>query len=50
MLYGALTHFLIVVGFAVLMDRVYIQVEERMLEDKFGADFKVYWRRVRRWL
>jgi len=36
--------------FAVLMDRVFIRVEERMLEKQFGQVWANYAERVRRWI
>jgi protein-S-isoprenylcysteine O-methyltransferase Ste14 len=42
--------FLIVPGFIAYMNRFQIVPEERALEGRFGAEFKVYTSRVRRWL
>jgi protein-S-isoprenylcysteine O-methyltransferase Ste14 len=36
--------------FAVLMDRTFIQVEERMLETRFADAWAAYKARVRRWI
>lgn len=36
--------------FAVLMDRVFIQAEEGMLEARFGQVWVEYKARVRRWI
>jgi protein-S-isoprenylcysteine O-methyltransferase Ste14 len=36
--------------FAVLMDRIFIRVEERMLETHFGEAWVAYKARVRRWI
>jgi protein-S-isoprenylcysteine O-methyltransferase Ste14 len=41
---------LVVVGFAVLMDRAYIRVEERMLAARFGDGWQRYRSKTRRWL
>ncbi|MCI0477581.1 MAG: isoprenylcysteine carboxylmethyltransferase family protein, partial [Anaerolineales bacterium] len=47
---GSLTPFVIIPIFAILMDVVFIQVEERMLEEKFGQVWLEYKRKVRRWI
>lgn len=49
-LFGALSPLLGVVIFFVVADRWYIQFEEQMLRQKFGAEFEAYCARVRRWL
>jgi protein-S-isoprenylcysteine O-methyltransferase Ste14 len=49
LLFGSLSPWFIVPIFAYLMDRVFIQVEERMLEEKFGLAWLVYKKKVRRW-
>jgi protein-S-isoprenylcysteine O-methyltransferase Ste14 len=49
-LLGSLTPFLIVPVFAVVMDRVFIVVEERMLAEKFGQAWLDYKVEVRRWV
>jgi len=49
-LLGALAPFVVVLVFAVLMDQVFIRVEERMMEEQFGDAWRAYKRRVRRWL
>jgi protein-S-isoprenylcysteine O-methyltransferase Ste14 len=36
--------------FALLMEVVFIRVEERMLEKKFGANWLAYKDKVRRWI
>jgi protein-S-isoprenylcysteine O-methyltransferase Ste14 len=46
----SLTPFVIVIAFAVLMDRMYIQAEERMLAERFGPAWETYRKRTRRWL
>jgi protein-S-isoprenylcysteine O-methyltransferase Ste14 len=50
MLLGALSPLLGVVIFVVTADRWYIQVEEEMLRQKFGAEFDNYCSTVRRWI
>ena len=49
-LVGTLTPYVVVLAFAILMDRMYIIVEERMLAAKFGAEWEEYKQRTRRWL
>ena len=49
-LLGSLTPFLMIPIFALLIQRVYIRVEEQMLEAKFGEQWENYQKRVRRWL
>ena len=42
MLYGKAIPFLVPVLFIVLMDRLYIRAEERMLEATFGETYRDY--------
>jgi protein-S-isoprenylcysteine O-methyltransferase Ste14 len=49
-LLGSLTPFFIVPIFAVVMDRVFIAAEERMLAEKFGQSWLDYKAEVRRWV
>jgi len=49
-LLGSLTPWVIIPIFAVLMEVVFIQVEERMLGEKFGPAWIDYKKKVRRWL
>jgi protein-S-isoprenylcysteine O-methyltransferase Ste14 len=49
-LLGSVTPYLVVVAYIVLIDRKYITVEERMLAEKFGLDWKIYKLSSRRWL
>jgi protein-S-isoprenylcysteine O-methyltransferase Ste14 len=42
--------YLVVVVFAVLIDVMFIKVEERMLETKFGDEWGRYRSRVRKWI
>ena len=46
----SLTPYLVVIGLAVLMQRVYIVAEESKLASEFGAQWESYRRRTRRWL
>ncbi|HEY72322.1 MAG: hypothetical protein DRJ03_15615 [Chloroflexi bacterium] len=46
----SLTPYVIVLAFAILMDRMYIRVEERMIAEEFGAEWEEYKRSTRRWL
>lgn len=47
---GSLSPFLAVVVFAVLMDLIFVHVEEQMLEKEFGESWLDYKQRVRRWI
>jgi len=47
---GSVTPWIAVVALAVLLDRIFILREEKMLNETFGAAFEEYRRRVRRWL
>jgi protein-S-isoprenylcysteine O-methyltransferase Ste14 len=49
-LLGSLTPFFVIPIFAVLMDRVFIVIEERMLAEKFGQEWVDYGTKVRRWV
>jgi protein-S-isoprenylcysteine O-methyltransferase Ste14 len=49
-LLGSLTPYFVIPIFAILMDRVFIQVEERMLKEQFGPTWLTYKARVRRWI
>jgi protein-S-isoprenylcysteine O-methyltransferase Ste14 len=49
-LLGTLTPYVVVVAFAVLIGSVFITVEERMLAEKFGAEWESYKCSTRRWL
>jgi protein-S-isoprenylcysteine O-methyltransferase Ste14 len=49
-LLGSLTPFVVVPMFAILIDRVFIVREERMLSEAFPDDYEDYCRRVRRWI
>jgi protein-S-isoprenylcysteine O-methyltransferase Ste14 len=49
-LLGSLTPYLVIPIFAILMDRVFIQIEERMLAEQFGQTWLAYKARIRRWI
>jgi protein-S-isoprenylcysteine O-methyltransferase Ste14 len=47
---GTLTPFLIVITFFLIMETVFIRVEEDMMEEIFGAQYRDYRKKVRKWL
>lgn len=47
---GSLTPIFIIPLFSWLIQELFIKEEERMLEDKFGEDYKEYKATVRRWI
>ena len=49
-LLGSATPFAVVPVFTVLLDRIFIVQEEKMLEDTFGDQFRQYRNQVRRWI
>jgi protein-S-isoprenylcysteine O-methyltransferase Ste14 len=49
-LLGSVTPFSVVFVLPLLLDRVFIAEEERILEQTFGEGFLEYRARVRRWL
>ena len=49
-LLGALTPWVMIPIFVALMEVVFIQVEERMLGEKFGPAWLAYKKKVRRWI
>jgi len=49
-LFGSLAPLLVVPLFVLLIDRVFIAGEERMLQATFADDYAEYCRRVRRWI
>jgi protein-S-isoprenylcysteine O-methyltransferase Ste14 len=49
-LLGSLSPWVIIPIFGVLMEVVFIRVEERMLEEKFGPTWLSYKKMVRRWI
>ena len=50
LLFGTVSPLLLVVAFFVLIDRLFVQYEERMLESVHGESYLELKRRVRRWL
>jgi protein-S-isoprenylcysteine O-methyltransferase Ste14 len=46
----SLTPYAVIPVFAILMDRVFIRVEEQMLEKKFSQAWLEYAKKVRRWI
>jgi protein-S-isoprenylcysteine O-methyltransferase Ste14 len=50
MLLGSLTPYLIVIGFFLLMQEVFIHPEERLLTAQYGAVYLVYQQQVPRWI
>lgn len=49
-LLGSLIPYFVIPIFAILMDRVFIQIEERMLKEQFGQTWLAYKARIRRWI
>ncbi|GAK56824.1 hypothetical protein U27_03788 [Candidatus Vecturithrix granuli] len=47
---GSMTPYLVVVAFPFLLEKIFIQVEERMLEETFGETWLTYKQKVRRWI
>jgi protein-S-isoprenylcysteine O-methyltransferase Ste14 len=47
---GSVSPYIVVILFAILMDVVFIRVEESMLEDKFQREWKEYKSKVRKWI
>jgi protein-S-isoprenylcysteine O-methyltransferase Ste14 len=47
---GSLAPFVVVIALPILLDRLFIAEEERMLEEVFGERFQEYRNRVRRWI
>lgn len=50
LLLGSLTPYVVVPVFAVLMEAVFVRVEERMMRERFGEAWLGYTRQVRRWV
>jgi hypothetical protein len=46
----SLSPFAVVAGFAILMDLLFIRVEESNLQETFGDDWVRYKQRVRKWV
>ena len=49
-LMGVLSVFAVIPVFIILMEAIFIRVEEKMLEREFGETWREYRRRTRRWL
>ena len=49
-LLGSLSPYCVVIVFVILMEVMFIRVEEKMLEEKFGSAWHQYKARVRRWI
>lgn len=50
LLWGTLSPWLVIPVFGLLMNKIFIQAEEKMLEEQFGEIWLAYQARVRRWL
>jgi protein-S-isoprenylcysteine O-methyltransferase Ste14 len=50
MLLGSISPFIVTLAFPPLIDAVFIRTEERMLEAKFGDEWRRYQSRVRKWI
>lgn len=46
----SLTPYLVIFAFTILIYRIYIRIEERMLAEKFGVTWEAYKAKTRRWL
>jgi len=49
-LLGSLSPCVVIPIYAILMDQIFIKVEERMLEARFGQAWLAYKRQTRRWI
>jgi protein-S-isoprenylcysteine O-methyltransferase Ste14 len=49
-IFGSLSPFVVVILFAVLMQFLFIVTEEKMLEARFGNEYKQYKQKVRQWI
>ena len=47
---GTITPSIIIVVFVLLMEVVFVRVEEKMLEQQFGSVWITYKKKVRKWL
>lgn len=47
---GSVSPWIVVAALAVLLDRIFILREEKMLQEAFGTVFQQYKKRIRRWL
>ena len=50
LLLGTLSPIIIIPLFAIAMDRIFIVVEEKMLDQRFGDEWRHYKTNVRRWI
>lgn len=50
LLLGSISPYIVVIVFAILMNVVFIRVEESMMEAKFQDEWKEYRSKVRRWI
>jgi protein-S-isoprenylcysteine O-methyltransferase Ste14 len=50
LLLGSISPYIVVIVFAILMDVVFIKVEESMMEAKFQDEWEEYKSKVRRWI
>jgi protein-S-isoprenylcysteine O-methyltransferase Ste14 len=50
LLLGSISPYIVVFALALLMEVVFIRVEERMLTDRFGDEWRQYTSRVRKWI
>jgi len=46
----SLVPYLVIALFVLLIDRVFIRVEEKMLADQFGGQWEAYRKQTRRWI
>lgn len=49
-LLSSLTPFIVVTTFAVIMETVFIRVEEQMMQETFGLEYVEYKQKVRKWI
>ena len=49
-LLGSVTPFIMVATFVVIMETVFIRVEEQMMEETFGLEYEEYKQKVRKWI
>jgi protein-S-isoprenylcysteine O-methyltransferase Ste14 len=49
-LLGSLSAFIVIPIFVLIIDKVYIEAEERMLADRFGEEWTDYRKQTRRWI
>ena len=48
--FGTLSPFLVIPPFAFLIQEKFIKMEEEMLEEAFGEEYRAFRKRVRRWI